>query len=139
MPPKILFVDVETTGLEAHDRIVSLATILLTTRPGLLTGQINLTYTHSIFDPGRKSHPIAESVHGYDDWLLRHQQPFADTAHIFARRISESNLVVAHNAEFDLSFINRELLAAGISETSIPGVLHIDCVPRPRSFLAGKP
>jgi len=112
-PASILFVDVETTGLHSADRIVSLGAIRLSTFE-MLTGFLQFDQIHLIFDPGRKSHPKAEEVHGYDDWILRHQQPFSDYAAPLFDFISSAGLVVAHNAEFDESFLAREFEAAGL-------------------------
>jgi len=112
-PASVLFVDVETTGLHGADRIVSLGAIRLPTFE-MLTGVLQFDQIHLIFDPGRKSHPKAEEVHGYDDWILRHQQPFSDYAAPLFDFISSAGLVVAHNAEFDESFLAREFEAAGL-------------------------
>ena len=120
-PASILFVDVETTGLHSADRIVSLGAIRLSTFE-MLTGVLQFDQIHLIFDPGRKSHPKAEEVHGYDDWILRHQQPFSDYAAPLFDFISSAGLVVAHNAEFDKSFLAREFEAAGLQ---IPLCSHI--------------
>jgi len=65
-PASVLFVDIETTGLHGVDRIVSLGAIRLPTFE-MLTGILQFDQIHLIFDPGRKSHPKAEEVHGYDD------------------------------------------------------------------------
>lgn len=119
LPDKILFVDVETTGIGGDDRIVSMATLLLKTE-NLKNGKITASYMHGIFDPTKKSHPKAELVHGYDDWTLRHQEPFSGSASAFNTFISEADLLVAHNADFDISFINREFSFSGIAPLSIP-------------------
>ena len=112
MPPKVLFVDVKTTGLHTgSDRIVSFAGILMTTAD-LARGQLDGEYEHYIVNPGRLCHPKAAAVHGYSDWLLRHQQPFSEVIDNIVALIEKSDLVVAHNAKFDISFINAELEAA---------------------------
>ena len=112
LPEFVVAVDVETTGLHSHDRIVSLGAIWLPTAP-LAEGSFNVSYIHLIFDPGRKSHPKAEEVHGYDDWVLRHQEPFEKYADYIRKFIYAGEVVIAHNADFDLSFINREMENAG--------------------------
>jgi len=104
--------DVETTGLHSDDRVVSFAGILLKTED-LKQGELDLNFIHLIFDPGRKSHPKAEEVHGYSDWLLRHQDPFGEHVSMVENLIAQADLLVAHNAEFDLRFINAELAALG--------------------------
>lgn len=112
-PASILFVDVETTGLHSADRIVSLGAIRLSTFE-MLTGVLQFDQIHLIFDAGPKSHPKAEEVHGCDDWILRHQQPFSGYAAPLFDFISSAGLVVAHNAEFGKSFLAREFEAAGL-------------------------
>jgi DNA polymerase-3 subunit epsilon len=108
MPARLSFVDVETTGLSRDDRVVSIGVICLET-PELSNGRLNASITHRIFDPGKKCHPKAELVHGFDDWTLRHQDSFSEHADSIRALISEGSLIVAHNAAFDMSFINKEL------------------------------
>lgn len=112
LPPRVLFVDVETTGFHSSDRIVSFAGIEFETA-ALPDGVFALHYVHLVFDPGKKSHPRAAEVHGYDDWTLRHQNPFAAHAHVVNDFVERADLIVAHNAKFDIDFLDRELIAAG--------------------------
>ncbi|MFE1597550.1 3'-5' exonuclease [Methylobacterium sp. ID0610] len=112
LPRRLLALDVETTGLDAGDRIVSFGAVLLDTA-SLLDSRPLLTCHHLIFDPQRASHPRAEAVHGFDDWLLRHQEPAARHLDALASLIGAADLVVAHNADFDLGFLRREFAAAG--------------------------
>jgi len=119
LPSKVLVCDVETTGLTSHDRIVTFAGIGMTTAP-LASGQFNLSYSYLIFDPGRKNNPQAQRIHGYTDWVLKFQNPFSVYADELWRFISSYDLIVAHNASFDISFIDRELVAAGFPALSRP-------------------
>lgn len=111
LPKRVMAVDVETTGLHSADRIVSFAGVLLETAP-LAEGRYAIEYTHLLFDPGKKSHPRAEAVHGYSDWILRHQDPFADHAGSIIGMMDSADLIIAHNAEFDMRFIDNELSAS---------------------------
>jgi len=119
LPSRLFFVDVETTGLHRSDRIVSFAGILLTTKD-LAQAQLNIKHVHLLFDPGRKSHPEAETLHGYDDWTLRHQAFFSEHATVIRELFDAADLIVAHNAEFDIGFINREFEALGESPIGNP-------------------
>jgi DNA polymerase III subunit epsilon len=112
LPEFVVAVDVETTGLHSTDKIVSIGAVWLSTAC-LAERCFPVSFLHLIFDPGRKSHPEAEKVHGFDDWLLRHQDPFALYAPQISRFLSDGDVVIAHNAQFDMAFINRELLTAG--------------------------
>ncbi|MGF3024244.1 exonuclease domain-containing protein [Methylobacterium aquaticum] len=117
LPPRLVAVDVETTGLAATDRVVSFGAVALTTA-SLATAEPEITCHHLIFDPGRTSHPMAEAVHGYDDWLLRHQDPAGIHAGALADLLARADLIVAHNAAFDLGILNREFAAAGLPQVA---------------------
>ena len=119
LPSKVVFVDVETTGLTNSDRIVSFAAILLETQ-SLSTGKFTVSAIHVVCDPGKKSHPRAESVHGFSDWVLRHQDPFSEYAGEIESLLDEADLIVAHNANFDMNFIDRELVAVGRRPSAKP-------------------
>jgi len=112
LPNTIAFVDVETTGLGEHDRIVSLGAIWVTARCLEAQTAFPFSYIHLVFNPGRPCHPRAAAVHGYSDWLLRHQDPFSAFSAEVARFLA-ADLVVAHNAPFDVGFVNRELESGG--------------------------
>ncbi|WP_156042263.1 exonuclease domain-containing protein [Bradyrhizobium sp. URHD0069] len=122
IPKCIAFLDVETTGLNEKDRVVTLAGVKLLDTDLLATGTASLAYLHLIFDPGKKSHPRAEAVHGYSDWVLRHQDGFGAYAETIESFFNSADLVVAHNAEFDLGFYNREMDRAARRPIAIPGL-----------------
>ncbi|MEO8669412.1 MAG: exonuclease domain-containing protein [Bauldia sp.] len=112
LPERVIFVDVETTGLSADDRVVTIAAIALRTA-SVHQHDLDVSGLHLICAPGRPSHPRALAVHGYDDALLRHQEPFSANAAAISHFVNDGDVVVAHNASFDIAFINRELTAAG--------------------------
>lgn len=112
VPTTVVAVDVETTGLHSNDRIVSLGAWRINTAD-LAGDALDVQCLHIICDPGKKSHPRAVEVHGYSDWTLRHQQPFSDHAETVRDFLSGGDLVIAHNASFDLEFIDREYRALG--------------------------
>ena len=122
LPRTIVAVDVETTGLTDADRIVSLAAIRLDTRD-LATGRFDLAALQTVVNPGRPSHPAAERVHGFSEAVLRMQDSFSSEAGKVRAFIEEGKILVAHNAAFDVSFINRELLGAG----ELPLLLPVYC------------
>ncbi|CAH1658564.1 putative DNA-directed DNA polymerase [Hyphomicrobiales bacterium] len=119
VPETVVFVDVETTGLHSTDKIVSLGAVKVSM---LELGRTNteISAVHVLFDPGRKSHPRAEDVHGYSDWVLRHQDPFSDYAETIHAFLESGDLVVAHNARFDFGFIDREMAAVGLPPLQRP-------------------
>jgi DNA polymerase-3 subunit epsilon len=119
LPAFVVAVDVETTGLGSNDRIVSLGAVWLSTAC-LSERCLPVSYLHLIFDPGKKSHPKAEQAHGFNDWLLRHQEPFEHYADAVSEFLNAGDVLIAHNAEFDIGFINRELVACGKRRVASP-------------------
>ena len=119
MPARVLFLDVETTGLHSSDRIVTFGALKLETA-NLLGPDFALTPLHLVFDPTKKSHPQAERVHGWPDWTLRHQDLFADHAAAILQMIESADLLVAHNASFDMRFIQQEMERAGLAMPDKP-------------------
>ncbi|WP_050742943.1 3'-5' exonuclease [Shinella sp. SUS2] len=113
MSDKIVFADVETTGLNSSDRIVSIGLISVS-EAALRSGGFGADTIHLVFDPGKKSHPKAEAVHGYDDWILRHQGAFSAYADQVRPLFDGARMAVAHNASFDSQFIRAEFAAVGM-------------------------
>ena len=100
--------DTETTGLDplAGDRLVEIGCIELFNR--FPTGK---TF-HGYFNPERDMPEAALKIHGLTIDFLKNQP-------LFARRVGElidflgDAQLVAHNAMFDLAFLNAELERAG--------------------------
>ncbi|WP_377299691.1 exonuclease domain-containing protein [Rhizobium sp. SGZ-381] len=107
------FFDVETTGFEETDRIVSFACIKVDLEAAR-SGAFDCSLMHLIFDPGKKSHPSAEAVHGYNDWLLRHQMPFYECAEDIFQLLDSAKTLHAHHLEFDYGFVSRQLGESGL-------------------------
>jgi DNA polymerase III subunit epsilon len=118
LPASVAFCDVETTGLGHHDRIVSFGGIGMISRD-LAKGRPDLAYLYLVFDPG-KNHGNAEQIHGFSDSTLRLQDPFAVHAADVWRFLTSYELLVAHNAAFDLRFINREMRLSGLPALTRP-------------------
>ncbi len=101
---KPIFIDIETTGLHSDDRIVSISILRCNYKEDKSAiGIVNL-----VFDPLKKSHPMAENVHKLDDWMLRHQELFGEYVDAIGQIIEECDCIIAHNAKFDVSFLERE-------------------------------
>jgi len=96
--------DTETTGLDAAngDRLIELGCIEIVNR--IPTGR----EFHRYLNPERDIHPDAVAVHGLTRAFLQDKPRFKDVADDFLAFIEDAPLV-AHNAAFDLSFINAEL------------------------------
>jgi len=96
--------DTETTGLESKsDRIIEIGGVeLLNQFP---TGR---TF-HVFVSPGdRKVHPDALAVHGLTDEFLRDKPSFSEIVGDLMEFFAGARWV-AHNANFDMGFINAEL------------------------------
>ncbi len=113
----IAFMDVETTGLEGRDRVVTLAIILLHVPLEIVDETsipLRFEILHRIYNPGRDCNPAASQIHGHSDWELRHQPFFKEEAEEVSEFLGGVDLVVCHNAKFDLKFVNRELAKASM-------------------------
>jgi DNA polymerase III subunit epsilon len=119
LPASVAFCDVETTGLGNHDRIVSFGGIGMISR-NLVKGRPDLEYVYLVFNPGMQIGRIAEQIHGFSASALRLQDPFAIHAADVRRFLTSYQLLVAHNAAFDIRFINRELCLSGLSAMTTP-------------------
>ena len=105
---KEIVLDTETTGLSVREghRIVEIGCIELD----------NLIPTknkfHCYLNPEKKVSEKALEVHGYSDEFLSTQKKFTEVVNDFLEFIEGKKLII-HNAEFDLSHLNNELLLCG--------------------------
>lgn len=97
--------DTETTGLsvEQGDRLVEIGAIELINH--LPTGR---TY-HQYINPLREVPEDAFKVHGLSTEFLQNYPKFSDIANDFLSFVGDDGILVAHNAGFDMGFINYEL------------------------------
>ena len=105
---KEVILDTETTGLfvkEGH-RIVEIGCIEL---EDLVPTKNRF---HCYLNPERKVSEKALEVHGYTDEFLSKQKKFSEVVDEFLSFIENKRLVI-HNAEFDLSHLNNELILLG--------------------------
>jgi len=98
-----IFIDVETTGLSHYkDRIIEICAI------EVINGKVGSQW-HSYVNPcGKKSSKKAQECHKLDANMLKKKPKFSDIVNKFLDFIGNSTLV-AHNAQFDIHFINSEL------------------------------
>ena len=106
---EIIF-DTETTGLdpETGDRIVELGCVELINR--MPTGR----YYQGYINPERDVPSQAARIHGLTTEFLKDKPIFADVVRTFLDFIGDADLV-AHNAEFDMKFLNWELVNLGMA------------------------
>lgn len=105
---EIIF-DTETTGLDNRmDRIIEIGGIELFNH--FPTGRT----LHLFVNPGdQKVHPDALAVHGITDEFLKDKPPFADVVEEILEFFGDDGKWIAHNATFDMGFVNAELARLG--------------------------
>ena len=99
---EIIF-DTETTGLDNKlDRVIEIGGVELENH--FPTGRT----LHLYINPGdRKVHPDALAIHGITDESLQDKPPFAEVARQILDFFGDARWV-AHNANFDMGFMNAE-------------------------------
>jgi DNA polymerase-3 subunit epsilon len=100
--------DTETTGLDPRngDRVVEIGCVELVNH--FPTGR---TF-HRYLNPERPMSIDAARVHGLDDAFLRDKPLFPAVAAELIEFVGDARLI-AHNAQFDLDFLNLELTRCG--------------------------
>ncbi len=106
---EIIF-DTETTGLDPeHDRVIEIGGVELDNK--FPTGR---TFHVFINAQGRKVHPEALAVHGITDEFLTDKPVFSQVVEEMSALFDGAKWV-AHNASFDMGFINAEYARLGLS------------------------
>ncbi len=101
-----IFLDTETTGLsfkEGH-KIVEIACI--ETQDLIPTNKI----FHKLINPKRNVPDEAFRIHGFSEKFLSSHETFDQIAEDFLKFI-KGKIIIIHNANFDLGFLNGELKA----------------------------
>ncbi len=101
--------DTETTGLSPQDgdRVIEIGAVELVNR--FPTGKV----FHQYLNPeGREVHPDALRIHGISNEQLLDKPTFSEVADSFLAFFGEG-MLVAHNASFDIGFLNAELARQG--------------------------
>ncbi len=92
----LIFIDLETTGLEADDKIVSIGIVY--EKDGELCTQ------YELINEGKKIPPKASSIHHITKEMLKGKVNFkeSDICKFLEENNSVDNTLVAHNIKFDL-------------------------------------
>ncbi len=124
--------DTETTGFDpaSGDRVVEIGCVEMHNR--VRTGK----HYHVYLNPERDMPQAAFQVHGLSSQFLCDKPLFAKIAQDFLDFIADSPLVI-HNAQFDMKFLNAELVKAG--RDKIPFERSIDTVGIARKKFPGAP
>ena len=101
---KYIVLDTETTGLDFNDghKIIEIGAVVVQNRKK--TDDIFHTY----INPERAIDKEAQQVHGISNEELINKPTFAEIADELIEFL-EGSTIVAHNASFDVGFINHEL------------------------------
>lgn len=102
-----IVLDTETTGLDlTSDRIIEIGCVELINH--IPSGRTYQAY----LNPQRPISIESQRVHGISDQFLADKDTFATAAPAFLDFIGDAPLI-AHNAEFDIGFLNAELARTG--------------------------
>ena len=116
-----VFVDVETTGLDPlqGDKICEIAALKT------INGDVVEEFS-TLVNPGRSIPQSAVSVHGITDVMVMRSPLFREIAKDLLDFVADT-VIVAHNARFDLEFLDVELgnLRLGIPESCVVDTLGI--------------
>lgn len=104
--------DTETTGFDptTGDKLVEIGAVELINH--VPTGR---TY-HQYINPEREVPEEVVKVHGLTTEYLKSFPIFADVAQDWVDFVGDDGILVAHNAPFDMKFINFELQKVGFAE-----------------------
>lgn len=104
-----LIFDTETTGFDpmTGDRLIEIGLVEMIDKS--LTGE---NY-HVYVNPERDVPESAFKIHGLSTEFLKDKPVFSDIMDEFLAYVGDDSVLVAHNAEFDMRFINWELENAG--------------------------
>ncbi|MEN8147794.1 MAG: exonuclease domain-containing protein [Campylobacterota bacterium] len=98
----LIYLDLETTGLEEADRICSLGLIIV--------DESTAQTEEALIKPARKIRPEAMAVHHITNETVKEAPSFSDAeiVKLLQANNSEENILVAHNISFDLAMLAKE-------------------------------
>ncbi len=102
--------DTETTGLSARQgKVVEIAGVRFTG-----TGT-EIARFSTLANPGSPIGAEVTRIHGIDDTMVAHAPSSADACEQFAHWLCPQDVLLAHNAAFDVAFITSELIRSDLS------------------------
>ena len=105
-----LILDTETTGLSFDkDKIIEIGVVEL--NDNVLTQN----YFHEYVNPEKDIGLSAQKVHGISNEFLIDKPVFSKIAQKFLDFVKD-DIIIIHNAEFDMNFINKELQNCGFNK-----------------------
>lgn len=111
---KYAVIDFETTGLypAIGDEICELGLVHIE------SGSLTREYSQLV-NPGRTMDPAAAQVSGITAEMLAPQPKFEDVVDEYLRLFTDA-VIVAHNAEFDMAFLQYKLVRLGMQQLPNP-------------------
>jgi len=96
----LIFLDVETTGLEEKDRVCSI---------GIIAVECEDTTIYELINEGKKIPALASSINHITNEMLKGQPNFKDSqAYKFlTKHNNEKSTIVGHNIKFDLAMLEK--------------------------------
>lgn len=117
---QVVAIDVETTGFGKSDRVVEIGLVIYDLDSSQIIGQIE-----TLLNPNRNIPKESSEVHGILAEHVSLAPTFQDGAE-FLLEILSKNVVIAHNADFDLRLLRQEFSRIG----SDLKVTHVECTYR---------
>jgi DNA polymerase III subunit epsilon len=104
--------DTETTGFDPNEghRLIEIGCV------ELIDGRLTERQCHLYLNPERDVPQDSIDIHGLTTDFLKDKPIFKEVAQNFLNFIGEDGILVAHNAQFDIKFINFELTKVGLQE-----------------------
>ncbi len=97
----LIFLDVETTGLESKDKICSIGVV------GVEDGETTTYY--ELINEGKKIPSLASSINHITNEMIKTKPKFQDSQvyKFLLKHNNESTTIVGHNVKFDLGMLQR--------------------------------
>ncbi len=97
----LIFLDLETTGLEQSDTIVSIALVAVGAKETEVFSQL--------LNEGKKIPPKASSIHHITNEMIEKKPSFKESNiyKFLQQNNTEENTLIAHNVNFDLQMLSR--------------------------------
>lgn len=131
---EILF-DTETTGFDPYsgDRLIEIGCVVMVDK--IVQKGEGATF-HQYVNPERDVPDDAVRVHGITGEFLKDKPVFAEVARAFLEFVGDDSVLVAHNADFDMKFINYELEKVGFK--ALPSNRFLDTLAIARGKFPGQ-